>query len=52
MPHILTRSLDRGATLRDALREGLAAGSLACTREGAQPSLPWRTDIARVAATI
>jgi ribokinase len=48
----LAAALDRGATLRDALREGLAAGSLACTREGAQPSLPWRTDIARVAATI
>ena len=28
------------------------AGSLACTRAGAQPSLPWRADIARVAATI
>jgi ribokinase len=45
-------ALDRGAPLREALRDGLAAGSLACTREGAQPSLPWRADIARVAATI
>jgi len=48
----LAAALDRGATLREALREGLAAGSLACTREGAQASLPWRADIARVAATI
>ena len=48
----LAAALDRGAPLRDALRDGLAAGSLACTRAGAQPSLPWRADIARVAATI
>jgi len=48
----LAAALDRGAPLREALREGIAAGSLACTREGAQPSLPWRPDIARLAATI
>jgi ribokinase len=48
----LAAALDRGAPLREALREGVAAGSLACTREGAQPSLPWRADIARLAATI
>lgn len=48
----LAAALDRGLPLGDALRYGLAAGSLACTREGAQPSLPWRDDIERLAATI
>jgi len=48
----LAAALDRGAALSDALREGLAAGSLACTRQGAQPSLPWRDEIAALAATI
>ena len=48
----LAAALDRGASLHDALRDGLAAGSLACTREGAQASLPSRVDIARLAATI
>jgi len=48
----LAAALDRGASLSDALREGLAAGSLACTRAGAQPSLPWRDEIVALAATI
>ncbi|HET9045972.1 MAG TPA: ribokinase [Casimicrobiaceae bacterium] len=48
----LAAALDRGATLQNALREGVAAGSLACTRAGAQTSLPSRADIARLAATI
>jgi ribokinase len=48
----LAAALDRGASLREALRDGVAAGALACTREGAQPSLPSRADIARIAATI
>jgi sugar/nucleoside kinase (ribokinase family) len=34
------------------LREGLAAGSLACTRAGAQAALPWRDEIAELADTI
>ncbi len=48
----LAAALDRGATLREALAEGVAAGALACTRRGAQPALPARADIARLAATI
>lgn len=33
-----------------ALRDGLAAGSLACTRRGAQPSIPHAREIAALAA--
>lgn len=39
-------ALDRGAGLRDALVEGVAAGSLAVETAGAQPSLPTRSAIA------
>lgn len=35
----LAAALDRGATLREALAEGVAAGSHACTGDGAQPSI-------------
>ena len=45
-------ALDRGAPRMRALKEGVAAGSLACTRAGAQPSLPSRSDIATLADTI
>ena len=48
----LAAALDRGAPWPRALREGLAAGSLACTRRGAQTSLPWRDEIAALADTI
>jgi len=48
----LAAALDRGDPLRAALAWGVAAGSLACTREGAQPSLPFATDIAPLAATL
>jgi len=48
----LAAALDRGAPLAEALKEGIAAGSLACTRRGAQAALPSRDDIARLAATI
>ncbi len=36
----LAAALDRGATPVRALRRGVAAGSLACTANGAQPALP------------
>jgi ribokinase len=36
----LATALDRGATWRRALAEGLAAGSLACAAHGAQAALP------------
>ena len=39
-------ALAAGASLPDALRRGLAAGSLACMRAGAQPSIPYAQDIA------
>jgi ribokinase len=45
-------ALDRGASLRQALAEGVAAGSLACTRHGAQAALPTRDEIAALAATL
>jgi ribokinase len=48
----LAAALDRGAPLQDALKEGLAAGSLACARPGAQAALPDRAAIAALAATI
>jgi len=45
-------ALDRGASLRQALADGVAAGSLACTRHGAQAAIPMRAEIAALAATI
>ena len=45
-------ALDRGASLRQALTEGIAAGSLACTGRGAQAALPDRGAIMRLAATL
>jgi ribokinase len=43
-------ALDRGASFEAAMRDGLAAGSLACTRSGAQPSMPWESEIAALVA--
>jgi len=45
-------ALDRGASLREALADGVAAGSLACTRHGAQAASPMRGEIAALAATL
>jgi ribokinase len=45
-------ALDRRAPLPQALAEGVAAGSLACTGPGAQSSLPSRSAIADLAATL
>ncbi len=42
---VLAAALDRGSTLRDALGCAVAAGTLACTIAGAQPSLPDRAVI-------
>lgn len=42
----LAAALDAGLTLRAALRRAAVAGSLACTRPGAQPSLPRESEIA------
>ena len=48
----LAAALDRNAPWKRALEEGVAAGSLACTRSGAQPSLPDRHAIATLADMI
>jgi ribokinase len=49
---VLAAYLDQGADMRTAMANAAIAGSLACTREGAQPSFPMRAEIeaaARVA---
>jgi ribokinase len=38
-------ALDEGLGLSQALQRGVAAGSLACTKHGAQPSIPTRAEI-------
>ena len=38
-------ALDAGLPFTEALRRGTAAGSLACTRAGAQTSIPWKAAI-------
>lgn len=48
----LAAALDRSAPLEQALREGVAAGALACTREGAQSALPDRAAIVALAAQV
>jgi ribokinase len=48
----LAAALDRNASWNRALKEGLAAGSLACTRAGAQPSLPYHIAITTLVDTI
>ena len=45
-------ALDRGAPLHQALKEGVAAGSLACTGHGAQAPLPLQDAIVALAATL
>lgn len=44
----LAAALDRGLATADAVRESVVAGSLACTKLGAIPSLPTRAELARV----
>ncbi|MCU4181487.1 ribokinase [Bosea sp. BH3] len=39
-------ALADGRAFAEALQNGLAAGSIACTRPGAQPSIPYRAEIA------
>ena len=48
----LVAALDRGEEFATAIREGVAAGSLACLTSGAQDSLPARDAIAHMAATL
>jgi ribokinase len=42
---VLAAALDRGATLGPALHRASVAAGLACTKPGAQPSLPTRAEI-------
>ena len=42
---VLAAYLDEGADMRTAMAKAAVAGSLACTREGAQPSFPMRAEI-------
>jgi ribokinase len=49
---VLAAALDGGAPLELALPQALAAGALACTARGAQPAMPGRDAIARLAATL
>jgi ribokinase len=44
----LAVSLGGGETLEDALRFANAAAGIACTRRGAQPSLPTRAEVERL----
>lgn len=46
----LAAFLDEGMSLQDAMRMAAFAGSLACTRHGAQPSFPTRDEISAAAA--
>ncbi len=48
----MAAALAAGAPLADALRRGVAAGSLAATRAGAQPSMPSRVEVAALVATM
>jgi len=43
-------ALDRGLGFEAAMKRGLAAGSLACTKPGAQPSMPYAAEIEALAA--
>lgn len=45
----LAAALARGAAPREALRFASAAGALACTKLGAEPSLPHRADVEALA---
>ncbi len=48
---VLAAYLDEGASLRTAMARAAVAGSLAVTREGAQPSFPMRTEIQEASAS-
>ena len=47
---VLAAYLDAGADMRTALARAAVAGSLACTRAGAQPSFPTKVEIEAAAA--
>ena len=45
-------ALDRGLGFGEAMRRGLAAGSLACAKPGAQTSMPYAAEIEKLAASL
>lgn len=45
-------ALDRGGDMAEAMKMGVAAGSLACTKEGAQTSMPAAAEIQALAQSI
>jgi len=48
---VLAAYLDEGADMRTAMTKAAIAGSLACTRAGAQPSFPTRSEIEAASAS-
>ncbi len=48
----LTAALDQGKSLEDAFKEASVAGSLACTKVGAQTALPMRAEVDQYLAQI
>lgn len=48
---VLAAYLDEGADLRSAMANAAIAGSLACTKKGAQPSFPTRAEIEAAASS-
>ena len=51
-PECSRAALDRRADWAGAIAEGVAAGSLACTKRGAQPALPELAAIRPLAVTV
>ncbi len=45
-------ALDEGRDIHEAMRFGVAAGSLACMQAGAQPSLPFAADIVALVSSV
>ena len=45
-------ALERALSFADAMRRGLAAGSLACAKPGAQTSMPYAPEIEKLAASL
>ncbi|MCO6185554.1 ribokinase [Rhizobium sp. L1K21] len=41
----LAASLDAGMPFKEAMRRAAVAGSLACTKAGAQPAIPWAAEV-------
>ena len=51
-PDALVAAVDRGEAVDAALALAIAAGSIACTRPGAQAALPSQHEMSRAAASL